>query len=93
MHGGKRPGAGRKPGSVTTKTREIAEAAIGEGVTPLEFMLRHMRDESAPIAERLDMAKAAAPYIHPKLSSIEARIGGEDGGPAVVLYQLPDNGR
>jgi hypothetical protein len=26
-HGGKRPGAGRKPGSATEKTREIAEQA------------------------------------------------------------------
>lgn len=91
MHGGKRPGAGRKPGSVTTKTREIAEAAIGEGVTPLEFMLKHMRDENAPIAERLDMAKAAAPYIHPKLSSIEAKVEADVAWyPSVIEFVAPD---
>lgn len=37
---------------------------------PLEFMLKIMRDESADRAERLDMAKAAAPYVHAKLSAI-----------------------
>ena len=44
QNGGKRPGAGRKPGSVTTKTREIANKAIAEGITPLEVMLNIMRE-------------------------------------------------
>lgn len=42
-HGGKREGAGRKPGAVTTRTREIAEQALAEGKTPLEVMLCNMR--------------------------------------------------
>ena len=42
--GGARPGAGRKAGSVTRRTREIAEAAL-EGLTPLEYLLSVMRDE------------------------------------------------
>ena len=37
--GGKRRGAGRKPSSLTTKSRAIAEIAINEGITPLEVML------------------------------------------------------
>lgn len=68
--GGSRPGAGRKPGAIgkaTAKAREYAEAT---GIMPLEFMLQIMRDESADRAERLDMAKAAAPYVHAKLSAI-----------------------
>jgi hypothetical protein len=73
-HGGARNGAGRKPGSTTTKTRDIADKAATEGVTPLEFMLAVMRDEFAERNERLDMAKAAAPYIHPRLSSVEAKV-------------------
>lgn len=75
--GGARPGAGRKVGSVTRKTREIADAAASGGVTPLEFMLNRMRDEEAPMAERLDMAKASAPFIHPRLSSVEAKVQGD----------------
>jgi hypothetical protein len=41
--GGHRPGAGRKPGSLT-RTREIAERAAKDGTTPLEHMLAVMRD-------------------------------------------------
>jgi hypothetical protein len=78
--GGARKGAGRKPGSATKKTREIADAAADEGVTPLEYMLRVMRDESdhedpriqaQREAMRFEAAKAAAPYIHPRLAAVE----------------------
>lgn len=41
--GGKRIGAGRKPGSLTKRTRAIAEQAEAEGKTPLEVMLANMR--------------------------------------------------
>lgn len=40
--GGKRLGAGRKRGSATKRTREIAERALAEGITPLEVMLENM---------------------------------------------------
>ena len=81
MRGGKREGAGRKNGSVTKRTREIAEAAIADGLTPLEYLLSVMtKDEDA--ARRLDAAKAAAPYVHPRLAAVEH--SGKDGGPIVV---------
>lgn len=54
--GGKRSGAGRKVGSVTTKTREIAEQAIAEGKTPLDVMLGNMRfydSEAEELARKL----------------------------------------
>ena len=41
--GGKREGAGRKNGSLTRRTREVAERAAAEGKTPLEVMLENMR--------------------------------------------------
>ena len=82
--GGKRTGAGRKPGAVTTKTREIAEIAIEEGITPLEVMLTAMRFYAglANWSAAADIAKGAAPYLHPKLSSVE--LTGKDGGPLAV---------
>lgn len=46
----------------------MAEAG---GIMPLEFMLQIMRDPEADRAERLDMAKAAAPYVHAKLAAVE----------------------
>lgn len=41
--GGKREGAGRKQGSLTIRTRKIAEQAAAEGKTPLDVMLDNMR--------------------------------------------------
>lgn len=77
--GGARKGAGRKPGSVTQKTREIAERAAAEGITPLEYLLSVVRDEGTDRRERMQAAMAAAPYVHPRLSAVAHT--GEGGGP------------
>ena len=77
--GGRRAGAGRKAGGASRKSRAIADRAAAEGLTPLEFMLRIMRDGACPQGAdaaqtiafhtlRFDAAKAAAPYLHPRLS-------------------------
>jgi hypothetical protein len=70
--GGKREGAGRKPGSLTQRTREIAESALADGVTPLEYLLGILRDEDQSQEVRTDAAKSAAPYCHARLQSVEA---------------------
>lgn len=75
--GGKRAGAGRKLGSATKRTREIADKAAEEGVTPLEYMLTVMRSDTEAPERRLDAAKSAAPYVHPKLASMEIEAGKE----------------
>lgn len=75
--GGTRKGAGRKKGSVTTKTRDVARgAAEAGGITPIEYMLKVMRDSKADKSRRDDMAKAAAPYIHPRLSAVAVADSG-----------------
>ena len=51
-------------------TRAVLEASISGGETPIAYMLRVMRDENAPDARRDEMAKAAASYLHCKLSLI-----------------------
>lgn len=70
-HGGKRPGAGRKPGVPNKVTAERQAEIAASGKTPLDYLLDVMRDENREASERLDAAKAAAPYVHPKLSSVE----------------------
>ncbi len=82
--GGKRPGAGRKAGVLNKRTQEIAAAATAEGVTPLEFLLNTMRDETRDYALRLTAARDAAPYVHPKLASVEHK-GNEDHPVKTVL--------
>lgn len=42
--GGARPGAGRKEGSLSKRTREIAEVAAAQGITPLEVMMSTMME-------------------------------------------------
>lgn len=95
MARGAKPGerrGGRKKGTPNkaTKTRkEIAKKALESGITPLEFMLDVMRKEIPADAEpaikvamigmRFEAAKAAAPYVHPKLAAIEHT--GKGGGP------------
>ena len=69
--GGARPGAGRPKGSRNKRTREQEKAVEETGQTPLEFLTSVYRDEQKPIDERMEAAKAAAPYVHPKLSSVE----------------------
>lgn len=71
MRGGKRPGAGRPPGAVNKATAQRQAEIAASGVTPLEYMLAIMRDEAADEAKRLDAAKAAAPYVHPRLAAVE----------------------
>ena len=77
--GGKREGAGRPSGAVTRRTREAAEAASESGLTPLEYMLSILRDETQDQERRMWAAEKAAPYVHAKLASVEH--SGPDGGP------------
>jgi hypothetical protein len=70
-HGGKRAGAGRPAGSATKRTRKIAnKAAIEGGELPLEYALSVMRDPTASQLRRDQMAIAAMPFLHPRLSSV-----------------------
>jgi hypothetical protein len=69
--GGKRTGAGRKAG-VHNKASIARQAEIAaSGQTPLDFLLSVMRNDDCDMAVRQDAAKAAAPYVHPKLASVE----------------------
>jgi len=89
-HGGKRDGAGRKSGSITKRSRDVAEKAAKEGLTPLEFMLNVLRDESMAFDSRCWAAEKAAPYIHAKLANVEHT--GEDGGPLqIIIRRHADN--
>lgn len=80
--GGARAGAGRPKGVPNKKTTEQAAAVAASGITPLEFLLKVMRDSKKTLDLRIDAAKAAAPYVHARLGSIE--YTGKDGGPIEV---------
>lgn len=98
--GGAREGAGRPKGSRNKRSLAQISAAIAAGETPLEFMLRVMRGEATPkdaddrvkavyAGLQFEAAKAAAPYIHARLSSTELvtpPAGSENGDTA---QQIP----
>lgn len=76
--GGSRPGAGRPKGAINRIAAAEREALLNDGgLTPLAYMTRIFRDERADQVRRDDMAKAAAPYFHPKLANVE--VGGKNG--------------
>ena len=82
---------GRKKGTPNKATAVRQAEITASGLTPLDFMLSVMRDEQADKAARLDAAKAAAPYVHPRLAAIESRHSGPDGGPVRPVYIISDH--
>ena len=76
--GGRREGAGRKPGipqrhSRRTKSTIAAMEASAAGMTPVDYLLAVMRNEQLDLPTRLDAAKAVAPYTNPRLASIDVK--------------------
>jgi hypothetical protein len=63
---GKKTG-GRVKGVPNKRTLDVVSLVAKEGITPLDYMLKILRDETAQISERIDAAKSAAPYIHSKM--------------------------
>lgn len=77
--GGKIEGSGRKRGVPNKKTAELQAAVAASGMMPLEYMLNVMRDTDADPSRRDEMAKAAGPYLHPKLANIQhSGVDGKD---------------
>lgn len=62
---------GRTKGTPNRATVARQQEIAATGLTPLDYMLSIMRDESNPTDMRLDAANKAAPYVHPKLAAVE----------------------
>lgn len=80
---------GRKKGTPNKKTREFRDSVAAAGITPLEYMLAVLRDEKAPEERRDEMAKAAAPFIHPRLAAM--KVSGDPNAPLFDLSSLTDS--
>lgn len=70
-HGGARPGAGRKKSGANKLTQAAVAKAQAGGLMPLDYLLEVMRDIGEETVKRIDAAKAAAPYVHPKLQPVD----------------------
>ena len=62
---------GRTAGTLNKRTHAMLEEIASTGETPLQYMLRVMRDSEATPSRRDAMAAAAAPYIHPRLAQLD----------------------
>jgi hypothetical protein len=90
--GGARPGAGRKPGSrdKTADAKKVLEAHAAimsqdvrpeiAAMSPLDVMLRAMMLEANNDnwKEAAALARDAAPYLHPRLSSETLNVRNDD---------------
>lgn len=70
MAKGKKTG-GRRKGVPNRSTLERQAAMEASGLLPLDYMLSVLRDPKQDYDVRLEAAKSAAPYVHPRLANIE----------------------
>lgn len=81
--GGARIGAGRKTGTTDRKLGKVSAERVlnatgtGPDKMPLAYMLAVMNDKNQKSSVRLQAAIAAAPYVHPKLASVEVKSEGQ----------------
>jgi hypothetical protein len=73
MPRGSKPGerrGGRQRGTPNKKTAlrkaALLAASHNPNLLPIDFLLRLMRDTNVPLAHRVDLAAAAAPFVHVK---------------------------
>ena len=74
---------GRQKGVNNKRTRLLHEAVTHESggtvddaeQAPLEFLVAVMRNKALDLPVRIDAAKAACPYLHPRLNMVDARVG------------------
>lgn len=71
--GGRKKGT---PNKLTVEKRKLLQQLCPNSETPIELWLHLLRNPDTPIEMRLTVARDVAPYMHPKLASIEARSGG-----------------
>ena len=83
--GGKRRGAGRKPGSKNNKSPRLLSDDIdvvsGEAdaaVALRDLMRKIAHNPNVDVQLRLEAAKAVAPYLLPRLSTISSSVDGVD---------------
>jgi hypothetical protein len=65
---------GRKKGVGNLRARYLSEQAAKAGLTPRDYLLGVLRDPRASVERRDWAAATLAPYVHPRLAAIEARV-------------------
>lgn len=77
---------GRTKGVPNKATAAKAAEIAASGLTPLDYMLSVLRDEGNDPDMRLDAASKAAPYVHPRLNSVEHK--GDADNPVQMISRV-----
>ena len=80
---------GRQKGTPNKSVAERLAAVEATGETPLDYMLRVMRDPTVEYDRRDRNANSAAPYVHPKLAQIDANAKLNVDGSITFTWQPP----
>jgi hypothetical protein len=76
--------------SIRSSTEALASVSpVTE--TPLDYMLRVMRDPSTDDARRDAMAKAVLPYMHARLTTADGQALDDEGGTITFTWQPPQD--
>jgi hypothetical protein len=70
--GGARVGAGRPTGVRDTRIPQVNEIAAKYKITPLDFMMGVLNDPASSFDDKKWASQAASPYMHPRLSQVNA---------------------
>jgi hypothetical protein len=90
-HGGRRTGQmGRPVGSRNKRTQELLDAVTTSGQTPLDYLLSVMRNAENDTSVRIDAAKAALPYVHPRLHGVA--VSSNNSKPIPLAAPIPVTG-
>ena len=81
---------GRKKGVPNKATLARQAKIAASGLTPLDYLMGRVCDKDEDQDVRIDCAKAAAPYVHPRLQALQHT--GEGGGPIKVTLEMKFGG-
>jgi hypothetical protein len=76
---------GRPQGSLNKFAVKTAQKVAESGMTPIDYLVSVYRDETVNLRERVLAARAAAPYVHPKLSNVEMDLSSHGDKDAVDM--------
>jgi hypothetical protein len=85
--GGKRAGAGRPRGSLQKRHNKVI-VEDPTALMPVEWMLAVLRDPEAEQSRRDEMAKQAAPYLHPRLNAVGITSTNGNSGGDINIVQI-----
>jgi hypothetical protein len=93
MHGGRRPGAGRKAGGSNRLSAEksaIKEYCEDKGYDPLKAMVDIASDPEQPLALRVLLHRELAQYLYAKLARLQ--LVGDEQQPIRVIQHRYGHG-